>query len=147
MWLGDMGGDAESLLTNTQNSICSHLPCGPAEEWQSALKMWEESLELVALGREVKEQMPGSLYWVIPHTEGAIFLRQSNPLQVASAWGKVTALPTGIPLPHPVGLKLCCWEVQLEDIHSLSLTENLQAKLGLSELRDFSWPSPRPGAD
>ena len=56
-----MGGDAESLLTNTQNSICSHLPWALAEGGLSGLEMCEDNLWLVALGKELKEQLPGSL--------------------------------------------------------------------------------------
>ena len=70
------------------------LTWGPAEGGQSGLEMLEKSLRLVALGRELKEQPPGSLCRVIPHTVEAVFLRQSTPLQVISAWGKVRAPPS-----------------------------------------------------
>ena len=44
-----------------KNSICSHLPWAPAQGGQSGLETQEESLELVALGRYLREQPPGSL--------------------------------------------------------------------------------------
>ena len=46
---------------NAQYFVCSHLPGVPAEGGLSGLEMLEESLGLVALGRELEEQSPGSL--------------------------------------------------------------------------------------
>ena len=108
--------------------------------------MHKESLVMVALERELKEQLLGSLCSVIPHTAGAVSLKHTTPLQVISAWGKAIIPPGGITLPYPVELTPCCWGVELEDFHSLSLTESLQAELDLWELWQFSWPSPRPSA-
>ena len=71
-----------------QNLVCSHLPWDPAEGEQSGLETLEKTLGLVALGRELKKQLPGSLCWVIPHTAGTMPLSQSTPLWMASAWGK-----------------------------------------------------------
>ena len=45
------------------------------EVGQSGLEMLEESLGLMALGRELKEQPPGSLCLVISLTAEAITLR------------------------------------------------------------------------
>ena len=88
-----------------KNLICSHLHWALAE---GGLEILEQSLWLVALGRELKEQPPGSLCSVIPNTAGDIFLRQSTPLQMAYAWGEAIAPYTGITLPHHVGLKPGC---------------------------------------
>ena len=90
-----------SSRANAQNFICSHLPWAPTEEVQSGLETCEENLVLVALGRELKGQPPGSLCAIIPHTAETIFLRQSTPFQVASAWGEAIALPARIPLTPP----------------------------------------------
>ena len=92
----------------------------PTEGGQSGLETFEESLGLVSLGRELREQRPASLCWVTPYTAEAICLRQRTPLWMASAWGEVEAIapPTGITLPHPVVLTgwgtlwtqwSCCW--------------------------------------
>ena len=70
--------------------------------------MAEESLGLVALGRELKEQPPGSLCRVIPHSTESIFLRPSTTVLVASAWEEAITPPAGITLPHPVELNLGC---------------------------------------
>ena len=82
---------------------------GLQQRGQNGLETCKESLGLVALGREMKEESLGSLCWVIPHTARAILLRQSTPLQVASGWGEARNPPTGIILPHPVVLKPDCW--------------------------------------
>ena len=90
--------------------FCSHLPWSQAEGGKSGLEILEESLGLVVLRRELKEQPPGSPCWVIPNTAEATFLRQGTPLQVAS-WGEARALWAGITLPYPVELKLVSWSV------------------------------------
>ena len=59
-----------------------------AEGGQSVLEMLQESLE-----RELKEQPPGTMCWVIPHTTKATILRQSTPLHLASAYGEVITPP------------------------------------------------------
>ena len=82
------------------------------------------------------------LYWVITQTARDVILRQSNSLQVASAWGEAVAPPTGITLSHPVILKPSCWAIQVEDTHSLILTESLQAEEDVWELWEFSYPLP-----
>ena len=59
---GEMAGDAESLLrAKAQNFVGRHLPWVLAEAGLSGLETLEESLGLVALGRQLKEQLPGSL--------------------------------------------------------------------------------------
>ena len=58
-----------------QNFISSHLHWVAAKGGQSSPEMLVESLGLVDLGRELKEQSRGSLCWVIPHTAEAVFLR------------------------------------------------------------------------
>ena len=115
----------------------SHLPWAAAEGGQSGLEMHEESQGLVALGRELKEQPPGSLCWVIPHTAEAIFLRQNTALQ---AWGEAIAPPAGIPLALP-------WSLSQTDEYSWRLFQSLSltAKEDPWELWNFSWPSPKPG--
>ena len=60
---------------------------------QSRLEMLEECPGLVALGRELKEQPPGSLNLVIPHNAEAIFLEQSIPLQWHQPEGKQEPCP------------------------------------------------------
>ena len=72
-----MAGDTESLLKGP-------LSWAPGEGGQSGLEMLEDSLAMVALRRALKEQLPGSLCLVIPHTAEAIFLTKITPLQVAS---------------------------------------------------------------
>ena len=71
-----------SFILNEKYHVSSHLSWALTEEGQSGLETLEESLGLVAQEREMKEQL--SQGWVIPHT-AAILLRQSNPIQVASA--------------------------------------------------------------
>ena len=73
------------------------------EGGQSELETYEESLELVALGKELKGQLPGSLCSVIPHTAEAVFLPQSTAFHVTSAWGEAIALPTGVSFAPPCG--------------------------------------------
>ena len=59
---GVMAGDAEGLLKGQHTKFCfSHLPWALAEGGQGGLKTHEETLGLVALGRELKEQPQGSL--------------------------------------------------------------------------------------
>ena len=83
---GEIAGDIGShYVVNMQNSIFSHLPCATAEGGQSGLEVHEKNLGLVALGRELMEQPPGSLCYTIPHTAEANVLRQNTALQVASA--------------------------------------------------------------
>ena len=94
-------------------SFAATFPWAPAEGGQSRLEKLEESLGFVALGRELREQVEGFLYWVILRTEEAILLRQSIPIQVASAWGEAIGLLTGITLPQPMELKPGCL-LQLE---------------------------------
>ena len=72
------------FILNEKYHVSSHLSWALTEEGQSGLETLEESLGLVAQEREMKEQLPVSQGWVIPHT-AAILLRQSNPIQVASA--------------------------------------------------------------
>ena len=50
-----------SYRAKAQNFVCSHIPWAPAEGEQSGLETLEKSLRLVALGRELKEQLPRSL--------------------------------------------------------------------------------------
>ena len=59
---GGMAGDTESLLKGqcTKFSL-QPLTLGSGEGGQSRLEMCEESLGLVALERELKDQLPGSL--------------------------------------------------------------------------------------
>ena len=76
---------------------------------------------LVAQGRELKEQPPGFLRWVIIDTVKTIFFNQSTLLWMSSAWGESIALPAGITLPHTMELKSGCW-VRLEAIPLISLT-------------------------
>ena len=47
---------------------------------QSGLEMLEERLGMVALRRELRGQLPGSLFWVILQKAGATILRQTTPL-------------------------------------------------------------------
>ena len=108
------------LKDHTLYSVCSHLHWAPAEVGQSGVEMPEESLGLLALGRELKSQASRSLRWVILHTTGTIFLRQSTPLQMASARGEAISPHTGITLPNPIELKPSYWEVELEDFHWLT---------------------------
>ena len=58
-----MAGETETLLKSqcTEFSFCSHLPEAPAERGQSGLEMLEESLELVDLVSELKEELQVSL--------------------------------------------------------------------------------------
>ena len=80
--------------------------------------------------RELKGQQPGPLFWVIPYTTEAIYLRKSTTLHVASAWGEASPHLQESLLPHSVELKPGCW-VQLEAISVLSVTEGLQATVDL----------------
>ena len=114
-----------SSRANTQIFVYRHLPWVPAEEGKSRLETLEETLGLAALVRELKEQPPGSLCWVIPHSAEAIFLKNSTPLQLASAWGEAIAPPTGVTLPYPVVLKQGCW-LHLEATLLISLTTKVQ---------------------
>ena len=77
----EIAGDAERLLkVNTQHFIGSYLPWAQAKTGQGGLEMHEESLVgLVTLGKELKEQPPGFLSWVIPHTAEAILGRAHYP--------------------------------------------------------------------
>ena len=54
---------------------------------QSRLEPREESLGLMALGKELKGQPPGFLCSVIPHTLEAIILGQSKLLHAVLALG------------------------------------------------------------
>ena len=109
-------------------------------ERQSGIETCEKSLCLVALGRELKEQLTGSLCWVIPHTEEVIFIRQSDTLQVELAWGEAIAFPTGITPPYPVELKLGCWGIQLEPISESKANRKVVGTV-LWELWILCWPS------
>ena len=102
---GEMARNAEGLLKGQYTKFCLQ-PCtlAPAEWEQSGLKM-RERLGQVALGGELNGQPPVSLCWVIPYTAGAIFLRQSTPLQVATAWWEAIDPTAGITLLYPVVLK------------------------------------------
>ena len=52
----------------------------PKKGGQIGQEKLEESLVLVSMRRELKEQSLGSLFWVVPHTAGAISLRQNTQL-------------------------------------------------------------------
>ena len=93
-----MARDTKSLLKGQHTKFyLQPLTRAPEEGQQSILEPHEKSLELVALGRELKGQLPGSLCSVIPHTAEAIFFEQRTPLRVATAWEEAIAPPAGIP--------------------------------------------------
>ena len=57
-----MAGDSESLLKGPKHKILfAATYTVPGEGGHSGLEMLEDSLGLVALGRQLKEQPPGSL--------------------------------------------------------------------------------------
>ena len=59
---GEMAGDAESLLKGQSKKFyLQPIPWALAEGEQSGLEMLEDHLRLVAMGRELKVQPPGSL--------------------------------------------------------------------------------------
>ena len=67
--------------------------------WQSKAEWTREAWAKSGVdgSREKTEGPPvKTLCWVIPHTAKVIPLRQSIPLQVASAWGEAIAPHTGI---------------------------------------------------
>ena len=66
--MGREGRDAGTFLKGQHtNCICSQLPWATAEGGQSRLEPCEESLGLlVALGRDMKGQLPGCLCSVMP---------------------------------------------------------------------------------
>ena len=82
--------------------ICSHVPWGPAKgreaEW-SGPEMLEERLGTVALGRELREQLPGSRCWLIPHIATAILLRQTPLSERHQTQGKQQPHPQVILCP------------------------------------------------
>ena len=78
---GEMDGDTESLLKGQHTKFhLQPLTVGSRrgrEEWTR--DTWGES-RVGGSRKELKDQLPGSLCSVIPHTTKAILLRQSIPL-------------------------------------------------------------------
>ena len=96
-----MTRDAKSLLrASTQNFICSHT-WAPAEGGQRRLKPHEESLELVALERDLEGHHQDPCAESFSHTGEAICPKESILLDAGSAWGKGIASPTRILLIPP----------------------------------------------
>ena len=118
---GEVVRDSESFLKGQHTKLCLQwFILGSDRERAKGLEMLEESLGLVVLGRELNEQPPGSLCWVIPHPAEAIFFSQSSLLQMAWTWGEAIAPPAEITLTHVVDLQLGCW-LQFRAISLISL--------------------------
>ena len=119
---GDTAGNSESFLKGQHTKFCLQpLTLGSSRERAEWTRdAWGESGVGVS-GERSNGTADRSLCWVISHTAEAIFLRQSTPLQVASAWGEAGAPHKGIILPYFVELNQGCW-LQLEAISLISLT-------------------------
>ena len=85
-WLKAAGflfaGEKRSLRETHRLFIHSHSPWAPVKGGQCILELPEENLEWQALGRDMGEQLMGSLcqYPCNPDTAAAIFLEKSKPL-------------------------------------------------------------------
>ena len=106
---GGTAGDSESLLKGQHIKFCLHpLTLGSSRgraESTRGLETLEESLGLVALGRQLREQPPGSMCWVMeePSFSGKAFLSSGLSLRRSDSPAHRNYLP------HPVMLKTDCW--------------------------------------
>ena len=104
-----LGMQPPSSWDNTQNFTCSYLPWDPAVVRQSGLELCVESLRFVALEKELKGQLLGSLCSVIPpsfsYCKSHLFQAEHFPPCSINLEGGNNPTYRNLLLTHPVELK------------------------------------------